>query len=124
LADVLPLIAIIDDDEIAREATLSLVASLGYQTATFASAEEFLQSEQVHDVACIVSDLHMPGLSGIDLQDRLIAHGYHIPIIFITGHPDDGARARAMKAGAVGFMSKPYNVELLVGCLREASKAF
>jgi FixJ family two-component response regulator len=124
LANVLPIIAIIDDDEIAREATLNLVQSLGYQTSTFASAEEFFQSERIHDVACIISDLHMPGLSGIDLQDRLIAHDYRIPIIFITGHPDDGARARAMKAGAVGFMSKPYNVELLVGCLREASKAF
>ena len=114
-----PRIAIVDDDEAVREATENLVRSLGYHASTFASADEFLKSEQVHDTSCVITDLQMPGLSGIDLQDRLIDHGHRIPIIFITGHPDDSIRARAMKAGAVGFMSKPYNVEHLIGYLEQ-----
>ena len=73
--------------------------SLGYHASTFGSADEFLNSEQVDDTSCLITDLQMPGLSGIDLQDRLIARGYRIPIIFITGFPDDNVRARAMKAG-------------------------
>ena len=96
--------------------------SLGYHASTFASANEFLKSEQVHDTSCVITDLQMPGLSGIDLQDRLIDHGHRIPIIFITGYPDDSNRARAMKAGAVGFMSKPYDVEHLIGYLGKALK--
>ena len=119
----IPMIAIVDDDEAVREATEALVRSLGYHASTFASADEFLKSDQVHDVSCLISDLRMPGLSGIDLQDRLIARGHRIPIIFITGHPEDSTRERAMKAGAVGFMSKPYNVEHLVACLDKALKA-
>ena len=118
-----PRIAIIDDDEFVCEATENLVRSLGYHASTFTSANEFLKSEQLHDTSCVISDLQMPGLSGVDLQDWLIDHGHRIPIIFITGHPEDSARARAMKAGAVGFMSKPYNVEHLIGCLDKALKA-
>lgn len=119
----IPIIAVVDDDEAVRNATEMLVRSLGYRASTFASADEFLKSDQVHDISCLISDLRMPGLSGIELQDRLIASGHRIPIIFITGHPEDSARARAMKAGAVGFMSKPYNVEHLIACLDKALKA-
>ena len=119
----IPIIAVIDDDEAVRDGTETLVRSLGYRASTFASADEFLKSDQVHDISCLISDLRMPGLSGIDLQDRLIAGGHRIPIIFITGHPEDSTRERAMKAGAVGFMSKPYNVEHLVACLDKALKA-
>ena len=117
------MIAIVDDDKAVREATETLLRSLGYHASTFGSANEFLQSEQVHDTSCLITDVQMPGLSGIDLQDRLIARGHRIPIIFITGYPDENVRIRAMKAGAVGFLSKPYNHDHLLGYLDKALKA-
>ena len=97
--------------------------SLGYNASTFASAVEFLKSEKLHDTSCIISDLQMPGLSGFDLQDRLMTSGHRIPIIFITGYPSDGARARAKKAGAVGLLSKPFNPDHLIAYLDKALKA-
>ena len=112
-------IAIVDDDEAVREAMKFLVRSLGYHASTFGSAEEFLTS-QFSNTSCIITDLQMPGLSGLDLQDLLIAEGHRIPIIFITGHPDDNARARAMKAGAVAFLSKPVNQHHLIDHLEKA----
>jgi FixJ family two-component response regulator len=111
------MIAIVDDDEAVRDATKTLVRSLGYSTSTFGSADEFLKSEQVHDTSCLITDLHMPGLSGVDLQDHLIARGHNIPIIFITGYPDESVGARAMKAGAIAFLSKPVNPDHLLGYL-------
>ena len=116
-------IAIVDDDEAVREATKTLVRSLGYNASMFASAEEFLNSEQFGNTSCLITDLQMPGLSGIDLQDRLIASGHRIPVIFITGFPDDTARTRAMKAGAVCFLSKPYDADQLLGYIDKALKA-
>src|SRR3954451_21934637 len=80
----IPIISIVDDDDGVREATASLVRSLGYRASTFASADEFLKSEQVSNTSCLITDVRMPGMSGIDLQDRLIADGHRIPIIFIT----------------------------------------
>ena len=114
------MIAIVEDDDPVRKALASLVRSLGYSASTFASAEAFLNSEQISDTSCLITDAQMPGLSGIDLQDRLIAEGYRIPIIFITGYPDDTARIRAMKAGAVAFLSKPFNHGHLLGYLEKA----
>jgi FixJ family two-component response regulator len=119
----LALIAIVDDDEPVREATKTLVRSLGYHASTFGSAEEFLNSEQVDDTSFLITDLHMPGLSGLDLQDRLIARGHRIPIIFITGFPDDNARVRAMNAGALAFLTKPINQNHLIDHLETALKA-
>jgi FixJ family two-component response regulator len=116
-------IAIVDDDEAVREAMKTLVRSLGYNASMFGSANKFLNSEQVDDTSCLITDVQMPGLSGLDLQDRLIAQGHRIPIIFITGHPDDNARARAMKAGAIGFLSKPVNADHLLGYLGKALQA-
>ena len=116
-------IAIVDDDEVLREAMECFVQSLGYNVSTFGSAEEFLNSEQVDDTSCLVTDLHMPGLSGLDLQDRLIATGHRFPIIFITGYPDEEVRAQAMKAGAIAFLSKPFNQDHLLGYLEKALKA-
>jgi FixJ family two-component response regulator len=118
-----PMISIVEDDEAVREATKSLLCSMGYWVSTFASANEFLQSERLHDTSCLITDLHMPGLSGIELQDRLIAGGHGMPIIFITAYFDEKARTRAMKAGAVGFMSKPYSDKQLIDCLDHALKA-
>jgi len=81
------MIAIVDDDDAVRAAAEQLIQSLGYNASTVASADEFLKSEKLHDTSCLITDLHMPGLSGLDLQDRLITSGHRIPIIFITGYP-------------------------------------
>ena len=116
-------IAIVDDDDAVREAMKTLVRSLGYNASTFGSADEFLNSEHVHDTSCLITDVQMPGLSGIDLQDRLIARGHRIPIIFITAYPDENVRARAMKAGALAFLSKPINPHHLIDHLEKALKA-
>jgi len=117
------IIAIVDDDEAVRYATKTLVRSLGYHTSTFGSADKFLNSEQLSDISCLITDVQMPGLSGCDLQDRLIARGHRIPIIFITGYPDENVRARAIKAGAVAFLTKPVNGDHLVGYLGKALAA-
>ena len=117
------MIAIVDDDKGARDGLEMLVRSLGHNTSTFGSAEEFLKSERLHDTSCLITDVQMPGLSGLDLQDRMIADGHCIPIIFITGHPDDNARVRAMKAGAIGFLQKPVHADHLSGCVEKALQA-
>jgi FixJ family two-component response regulator len=116
-------IAIVDDDEAVREAMKTLVRSLGYNASTFGLAEEFLNSGQVDDTSFLITDLHMPGLSGLDLQFLLIAQGHRIPIIFITAYSDENVRARAMKAGAVAFLTKPVNADHLVGHLEKALRA-
>ena len=117
------MIAIVDDDDAVREAMKFLMRSLGYHASTFGSADEFLNSEQVDDTSCLITDVQMPGLSGLDLQDRLIAGGHRIPIIFITGYPDENVRIRAMKAGALAFLTKPINPDHLVDHLEKALKA-
>jgi FixJ family two-component response regulator len=117
------MISIVDDDESVREATKELVRSLGYAAVAFASAEDFLQSEQLSATACLISDVQMPGLSGIDLQRRLIDDGHNMPIIFITAFPDERTRARALGAGAIGFLTKPYREESLIECLGQALKS-
>ncbi len=113
-------ISIVDDDESVREATESLVRSLGYDDATFASAEEYLLSRYVRDTSCLITDLVMPGMSGADLQDRLIAEGNDTPVIFMTACFDETARARALEAGAHGFLRKPFSEESLIECLDSA----
>jgi FixJ family two-component response regulator len=116
-------ISIIDDDPSVREATQSLIRSLGYDAQVFASAEEYLQSDKLNDSSCLITDLHMPGMSGTDLQDRLIADGYQIPIIFVTAYYEDRVRDRVMDAGAFGFLRKPFNDESLIACLDKALNA-
>ena len=117
------MIAIVDDDDAVREAMKLLLLSLGYSASTFGSAEEFLNSEQVDDTSCLITDVQMPGLSGIDLQDRLIAGGHRISIIFITAYSDEHVRMRAMKAGALAFLTKPINQHHLMDHLEKALKA-
>ena len=114
------MIAIVDDDKSVRASMASLVRSLGYNHAAFDSAEEFLKSGKISDTSCLITDVQMPGLTGIDLQERLIAKGHRIPVIFLTGHPDENVRARAMKAGAICFLTKPCNGDHLLGCLEKA----
>jgi FixJ family two-component response regulator len=114
------LISIVDDDESIRESTKGFVRSLGYQAATFASAEEFLRSDSVSSTSCLITDVQMPGLSGIELQRGLIAQGIQMPTIFITAFPEEETRARAMKAGALGYLSKPFSEDSLLRCLSTA----
>jgi FixJ family two-component response regulator len=114
------MISIVDDDESIRNAVKALIRSMGYATATFASAEEFLQSGRLHDTACIITDVQMPGMSGIDLQDHLTTNGHSVPVIFVTAFPDESIRERAMEAGACGFLSKPFREESLIECLDQA----
>ena len=115
-----PLISIVDDDESVREAIMALIRSLGYTAATFASAEEYLRSDCLENSSCLITDLQMPGMSGADLQDRLIADGNDLPIIMITAFAEQRIRARVMNAGAIGFLSKPFSEESLIRCLEEA----
>ena len=117
-----PMISIVDDDESVREATKSLVRSLGYTAATFCSAEEFLESAQVNATACLITDVQMPGLSGVELQDRLIADGNHMPVIFVTAFPDERLRGKAIKSGAVGYLTKPFSEDHLIECIDSALK--
>jgi FixJ family two-component response regulator len=115
-----PVISIIDDDESVREATKSLVRSLGYNAVSFASAEEYLRSDCISDSACLITDMNMPGMSGADLQDRLIAEGQRVPMIFITAYFDEKVRVRVLNAGAIGFLRKPFDDEHLIECLNKA----
>src|SRR5262249_49506860 len=103
-----------------RRATMSFVQSLGYGTAAFDSAEAFLKSERVGDADCLITDVQMPGITGIELQGRLIAQGRRLPVIFITAFPEVNARAQAIAAGAVGFLTKPFNDQGLIACLNAA----
>jgi FixJ family two-component response regulator len=116
-------ISVIDDDESIRRALKGLIRSLGYDAATFATAEEYLDSEDLQDTLCLITDIHMPGISGIELQERLIKGGHRTKIIFITGVHDDSLRTRALEAGAVGFLKKPFDDDCLVKYLDKALKA-
>jgi FixJ family two-component response regulator len=115
-----PIISIIDDDGSVRAATYNLVRSLGYVVHTFASAEEFLGSPHLDDTSCVIADVQMPRMSGLDLQALLNAEGYRVPFIFITAFSVDNARARALKAGAICFLAKPFAGEALINCLDTA----
>jgi FixJ family two-component response regulator len=116
----IPVISIIDDDESVRAATNRLVRSLGFVALTFACADEFLRSPRLNDTSCVIADVQMPGMSGIELQSALIASGKVIPIIFITAFPDERIRTRAMEAGAVGFLSKPFKGSILIQYIDDA----
>jgi FixJ family two-component response regulator len=115
-----PIISIVDDDESVREATKSLIQSLGFSAATFASAEDYLESQCVRDTACLITDVQMPGMSGVDLQSRLIADGFEMPVIFVTAFYEETLHDRAMEAGAVGFLRKPFDDESLINYLDKA----
>jgi FixJ family two-component response regulator len=105
--ELTPLISIVDDDEAVREATKSLIRSLGYNAQTFGSAEEFLAWRQLDDTDCLITDVQMPGLSGMDLQDRLISAGHEMPTIFVTAYPDAKLEKRALRGGAIAYLRKP-----------------
>jgi FixJ family two-component response regulator len=112
------LVAIIDDDEDVRVALSSLIRSLGYEALAFSGAAEFLASPRLEDISCAVADAQMPGMTGLDLQRELVSRRPNLPIIFVTGFPDDRTRVRAEQAGAVGFFSKPIDSRAFIECLR------
>ena len=114
------LVFVIDDDESIRESLKSLMRSVGLSVETFASAQEFLQSERPDVPACLILDVRMPGLSGLDLQRDLTEANIHLPIIFITGHGDIPMSVRAMKAGAVEFLTKPFRDQDLLDAIQQA----
>ena len=116
----MPIIAIVDDDDSFRHATMSFIRSLGYAVAEFASAEAFLKSDRLAEADCVISDVQMPGMNGVELQGKLIAQGYHLPFIFMTAFPEIRARTKALAAGAIGFLAKPFNDEMLIACLSKA----
>jgi FixJ family two-component response regulator len=116
-------IAIIDDDDDVRESTRQLLRSRGYLTLAFASAEEFLRSGEVIQVACVVTDVRMPGMDGVALQARLIAQGNSVPVIFVTAFPEQRVKDRVLAAGARGFLVKPYQEASLIGCIETTLKA-
>jgi FixJ family two-component response regulator len=114
------LIAIVDDDDLMRNALQGLLKSVGLPAKAFSSAEEFLQSGQQHQTACLIADIRMPGMSGLDLQAKLNAERCRIPTIFITAHGDAKMRMQAMRAGAVEFLAKPFDDEVLLQNVRAA----
>jgi FixJ family two-component response regulator len=116
----IPLISIVDDDSFVRRGLESLVTSLGYRACTFPTAEEFLQSPLLAETSCLISDIQMPGISGVQLQDRLIGLGLSIPTIFITAYPDDLVRTRVLGSGAVCFLLKPFDAQSLIECIDDA----
>ncbi len=109
-----------EDVAAVRAATENLVKSLGFDVYTFASAREFLQSQRVAETACLISDVQMPIMSGIELQTILIERGFRIPMIFVTAFLDPSVKRRAMDAGAVGFLTKPCNGRALFQLIQDA----
>jgi FixJ family two-component response regulator len=116
----LQVVSVIDDDASVRTATDNLLRSLGYAVRTFVSAEEFLGSARLNDTSCVIADVQMPGMSGVDLQARLLTQGYRVPFIFMTAFPEETIRARALKAGAICFLTKPFDRLTLIRCLDTA----
>ena len=114
------LISVVDDDESMREAIRGLMKSLGYTAVAFASAEEFLSSCQIPRTSCLITDVQMPGITGLELHHRLLAAGKIIPTILITAYPDDSARERALGDGVVSYLSKPFDENDLLICIRSS----
>jgi FixJ family two-component response regulator len=114
------LVAIVDDDDSMRSALLGMLHVVGLPAEAFSSAEEFLKSGQQRQAACLIADIRMPGMSGLELQAKLNAEACRIPIIFITAHGDEKMRMQALRAGAVEFMAKPFDDEALLESVRAA----
>ncbi len=117
-----PLISIVDDDDSLRNSLDNLLRSVGFRAQGFPSAEALLSSNQLHDTACLILDVRLPGMNGLELQRRIVAANWQIPIIFVTSHADGDAQARALEAGAVDFLYKPFRDEQLLDAIDAALK--
>lgn len=117
-----PLIAIVDDDESVRVAMGGMIESFGYSPVTFESADAFLKSDELSDASCLILDVQMPGMNGLELHGKLMATGHQIPTIFVTAFPDRRVRDRALRAGGICFLSKPFARDDLLGCIQSALK--
>jgi len=115
-----PLISIVDDDEAVRTAMRDMVESFGYAVVAFASGAEFLASDRLRDIACLITDERMPGMNGLVLQTQMITSGYLIPTIFMTAFPDKRSRDRAIKAGAIAYLTKPCSRSDLLAHIHSA----
>ena len=115
-----PLIAIVDDDEFFRASMEELMESHGYSVKAFPSAADFLASRSLAEIACLIADIHMPAMTGLELYARLIETGQKIPTILVTAYPDEARRARALKDGIVCYLLKPFDDNDLVDCVRKA----
>jgi FixJ family two-component response regulator len=118
-----PLIAVVDDDSSIRNATQDLLNAAGFSTSTFECARRFLASPNLARVACLVADMRMPGMSGIELHEHLAKSGIGIPTVIMTAHPQGRARERARKAGITCFLTKPFTPDELLSCVRKAVAA-
>jgi FixJ family two-component response regulator len=114
------IVMIVDDDESVRRAARRLIKSFGFAVETFASAEDFLTSGRLPQTACLVLDVHMPGLNGLELQSHLISEGHQVPIVFITAFSDESARDQALTAGALGYLVKPFEETDLLSAINLA----
>ena len=115
------LISVVDDDVWAREGLQHLIAAIGYEVRTFESAEEFVASGSIAETACLITDLNMPGMSGLELQAYLRNEGNKTPVIIVTAYPTEEHRTRALKDRATSFLTKPLDERMLVGCLAQAT---
>jgi FixJ family two-component response regulator len=113
-------IAIVDDDESVREALTGLVRSLGYSATAFPSADSVLRSRRLRGIACLIADVQMPGMTGLELHRRLVASGKPIPTILITAYPDERVRAQALNAGVCCYLTKPFDESELLACIHSA----
>jgi FixJ family two-component response regulator len=114
------LISIVDDDQDFRDALTSLTRSYGYRARPFSSAPAFLASRNVRNTSCLIADVQMPAMTGVELYSRLVESGHAIPTILVTAYPDDGVRVRALTAGVICYLSKPFNADELLACIRAA----
>jgi FixJ family two-component response regulator len=117
-----PIISIVDDDDFFRNSLDNLIRSVGFRVQGFSSAESFLNSDQVRDTACLILDVRMPGMSGLELQRQIVAANLRIPIIFVTSYADGDEQAQALEAGAVDYLYKPFQEEDLINAIDAALK--
>jgi FixJ family two-component response regulator len=115
-----PLLSVVDDDESFRESMKRLMRSLGYTVEAFSSAADLLASPRLAETACLIADVHMPAMTGLELYRHLVAAGHPIPTILVTAYPNDADRTRALDDGAIGYLRKPVDQQQLMGCLRAA----
>jgi FixJ family two-component response regulator len=114
------IVSIIDADQGVRHAVQRLMRSRGFATRAFASAEEFLQSPSLHETACVITDIQMPGMTGMELHDVMLKQGPRLPVIFLTAFPDERIEKRALQAGALGFLTKPFDAKALISLVDAA----